>query len=131
MVFVRKVRTASGAVAVQVMRKAGRRDDPGRMSVLLIPMLSWGFCSNGPAGSPPGSRRSGFEVPARDSARRLMSPTGATGTLTLSRRLSPRVPRWRRGAPRRPFAAALRRDRRRSMTGLGSMSSTMRCSGIW
>ena len=25
-VFVRKVRTASGAVAVQVMRKAGRRD---------------------------------------------------------------------------------------------------------
>jgi hypothetical protein len=26
-VFVRKVRTASGAVAVQVMRKAGRRDE--------------------------------------------------------------------------------------------------------
>lgn len=41
--FVRKVRTGSGAVAVQVMRKSGRRGGvcwPSTLA-LLTPMLSW------------------------------------------------------------------------------------------
>ena len=46
--FVRKVRAASGAVAVQVMRKVGRLTSLLSTSVLRIPMLNWVFCWSEP-----------------------------------------------------------------------------------
>ena len=46
--FVRKVRAASGAVAVQVMRKVGRRDELVEHVGSAHPILNWVFCWSEP-----------------------------------------------------------------------------------
>ena len=62
------------------------------MSVRLIPMLSWGFCSNVPAGSPTGDQDVlDFEVAAR--AQRVAEVADwRTGTLTLAAGYPQRCP---------------------------------------
>ena len=115
--FVRKVRTASGAVAVQVMRKAGRRDvvvehvgsahTDAELGVLLE-RARWIVAGDQDVLD--------FEVSAR--AQRVADVADwRTGTLTLA----PGVPK---GAPVAPgpdrgdqFPIALRRDRRHLRLG--------------
>ena len=129
-VRVRKVRTASGAVAVQVMRKSGRRD-------VLVEHVGSAHTDAELGVLLERARRIAtgdqdvldFEVSAR-AARVADVADWRTGTL----RLPAGVPKGAPVASGRTAATSSRLlydGSAPSMTGSGSTSSPMACSGTW
>ena len=125
MAYVRKVRTASGAVAVQVARR-----DSGRVVILehvgsAHTDAELGILLNVAAGSLMGSKRSWTRRSHGESPRWRTYRIGD----------QPRNSRhrcWRRrGARRRRVRGFSTTSSVRSMTGWASMLLMMRCSGIW